>query len=320
MKEYDLVVIGGGISGMTSALVALQSNISNILIIEREVSLGGILNQCISNRYGKRLLGENLTGPEYIYSIEQKIREYDIDIKLKTEVLSVSDDKEITYVNSKEGVKKVKSKAIIVATGCREKLTGSISIPLNRYTGIYTIGNAQKIMVLEGYLPGKNPVVVANCNWALSVARRLITEGAEVSAIIIDGSHGFDINDYYKDIFNEYDVEVLKNSKIQEIFGNKRVEAINVYNEDTKETILIEVDSLILSVGYLPEVTTIKNTSIEFNPDTSVPIVNDYETSIPGIFISGNLLYGMDALNQEDTDGIDAGKAVVKYLSKIECI
>lgn len=320
MKEYDLVIIGGGISGMTSALVALENNIDNVLIIEREVSLGGILNQCISNRYGRRLLGKELTGPEYIYSIEEKIRNYNIEVKLKTEVLSVKDNKEISYVNSDEGVKTIKAKAIIVATGCREKLTGNISIPLNRYTGIYTVGNAQKIIVLEGYLPGKNPIVVANCNWALSVARRLVTEGSELSAIIIDESHGFHINEYYKEIFKEYKVDVVTNSKIEEIFGHKRVEGVKVYNFDNKETTLIKADSLILSVGYLPEVAIIKNTSIKFNNDTHVPIVDEYETSVDGIFISGNLLYGMDALNQEDTDGIDAGKAAVKYLSKIESI
>lgn len=318
MKEYDLVVIGGGISGMTSALVALENNIDNILIIEREVSLGGILNQCISNRYGKRILGENLTGPEYIFKVEEKIRKYKVDIKLKTEVLSVNDDKEITYVNTNEGVQTITAKSIIVATGCREKLTGSITVPLNRYTGIYTIGTAQKVMVLEGYLPGKYPVVLANCNWALSVARRLIIEGAHIDYIIIDSTHGFKINEYYLNIFKELNVKILENSKIIDIFGDKRVEGVKIFRKKTNDILTICCDSLILSVGYWPEVAVIENTSISFNKETSVPIVENYETSIPGIFISGNLLYGVDALNQEDTDGLDAGKAAVEYLISVK--
>lgn len=316
MKEYDIVVIGGGIAGMTSALMALREGISNILIIERESTLGGILNQCISNKYGKKVLGADFTGPEYVSIIEGEINNSNIEVKLNTEVLSIDDSREVTYVNPTEGVIRVKSKAIIVATGCREKLTGSVGVPLNRFTGIYTVGHAQKVIVLEGYLPGKNPVVLANCNWALSVARRLVIEGAEVNAVIVNSDNGFEINDYYREIFEDLNINVLTKCKVEEIFGDRRVEGIKVYSEEIDKTYSIACDSLIFSVGYLPEISVLKNTNVELCKDTLVPNLNDYQTSIPGIFACGNVIYGIDALNQEDIDGIEAGKKVAEYLKR----
>ena len=143
---YDIVVIGGGISGMTALLAPLENNINNILIIERESSLGGVLNQCISNRYGKKIIGTDVTGPELVAIVESLIKKHNIEIKLNTEVLNITDNKEIRYVNPEEGVQVIKAKSIILATGCREKFTGSIPIALNRFAGVYTIGNTQKIV------------------------------------------------------------------------------------------------------------------------------------------------------------------------------
>lgn len=317
MKEYDIVVIGGGISGMTSVLIPIINEEYSILIIEREGSLGGILNQCISNRYGKRLIGANLTGPEYVYLVETLIKKPVLEVKLNTEVLSVSDNKEIKYVNSSEGVNTIKAKAIVLATGCREKHIGSVAIPLNKYTSVYTVGSTQKIVKKEGHLPGKNPVVVANSNWALSITRRLVIEGAKVRALLIDNENGFIINDYYNEIMQELGVPVYLKSKIIDIYGEKRIEGVKIFSELQKTQSLISCDTLILSLPYLPEVSVIKDTLIEMEEDTLVPKLNEYQTSIPGIFACGNLIYGIDALKKNDIDGLEAGKAVNNYLKSL---
>lgn len=313
---YDIVVIGGGISGMTSLLAPLENNIKNILIIERENSLGGILNQCISNRYGKKIIGTDVTGPELVAIVESILKKHNVKTKLNTEVLNISDNKEIKYVNSDEGVQTIKAKSIILANGCREKFIGSISIPLNRFTGVYTIGNTQKIVNLDGHLPGKSPVIVANSNWALSIVRRLAIEGADIKAVIINDENGFKLNDYYKEIMEEMNIPVLFNSKIEEIYGEKRIEGIKIYSEDVNKRSLVACDSLIISVSYYPETDIIKNTSINIEKENFAPCINNYETSVAGIFACGNLVYGTDALKHDDIDGLKAGKAVTEYLLK----
>lgn len=313
---YDIVVIGGGISGMTSLLAPLENNIKNILIIERESSLGGILNQCISNRYGKKIIGTDVTGPELVAIVESILKKHNIKTKLNTEVLNISDNKEIKYVNSEEGVQTIKAKSIILATGCREKFTGSISIALNRFTGIYTIGNTQKIVNLDGHLPGKSPVIVANSNWALSIVRRLAIEGANIKAVIINDENGFKLNEYYKEIMEEMNILVLFNSKVEEIYGERRIEGVKIYSEDVNKRSLIACDSLIISVAYYPEIDIIKNTTIDLKKENFAPCISNYETSVDGIFACGNLVYGTNALEHDDIDGLSAGKAVTEYLLK----
>ena len=311
---YDIVVIGGGISGMTALLATLENNINNILIIERESSLGGVLNQCISNRYGKKIIGTDVTGPELVAIVESLIKKHNIEIKLNTEVLNITDNKEIRYVNPEEGVQVIKAKSIILATGCREKFTGSIPIALNRFAGVYTIGNTQKIVNLDGHLPGKSPVVLASSNWALSIVRRLAIEGANIKAVIINDENGFKLNEYYREIMEEMNILVLFNSKIEEVYGEKRIEGVKIYSEDINKRSLIACDSLIISLSYYPEIDIIKNTSIDIKKDNFAPCIKNYETSVEGIFACGNLIYGTDALKYDDIDGLNAGKVVAEYL------
>ncbi|GAA0069730.1 NAD(P)/FAD-dependent oxidoreductase [Clostridium sardiniense] len=317
MKKYDLVVIGGGISGMTATLAALQNGIKNILLIEREDEFGGILNQCIHNGFGKSYIEDEVTGPEFIEFIRLKLNKYEFDKKKKTSVLNVSNGKVVTYVNEKDGVRDVKAKAIILATGCRERYTGNVLTPTNKFTGIFTIGNAHRFINLEGVLPGKNPVIIANNKWALILARRLEIEGGKVAALIINEESGFKLTDKNKDILEGFDINILENIKLLDIDGNKRINKVKLLDKKTEEIKEITCDSLFLSVGYYPELGMVKELNIKINEDTNTPVVDNYETSEPGIFACGNIIYGKECIEMEDINGYDAGLVASNYIHKI---
>ena len=312
MKNYDIVIVGGGISGMTAALSIAKGGIRKILIIERQKMIGGLLNQCIHNGFGEKLLGSKVTGPEYTNIIENELKEYNVEIKKDTEVIRITKDKDIHYTNSKEGIVEVHANAILMATGCREKFTGNVNIPINKYTGIYTIGSAQKIINSEGYLPGKNPIVIAKSKWAAIVARRLVIEGANVKALIINEFGDFKYDKEVEDIIEGFDIPVILNASVVDIYGNDRIEGIKINNNG--EISSISCDSLIMSVNYYPETELLRNIDVEIDDNTLSPKVHDYMTNIPGIFACGNLIYGLEALIQEEIDGIEAGNRVLDYI------
>lgn len=316
MSQYDLIIIGGGISGMTAALSALESGIKKVLILDREDVLGGILNQCIHCGFGNKILKTELTGPEYVSFIKNRLATYDVDIKLNTEVLDISKDKVVTYVNSCDGVKEVTGKALILATGCREKYTGSISIATNSYTGICTVGNAHRVVNLEGYLPGREPVIVVRNKWALIVARRLYIEGAKIKGILIQENDNFRFNDENKEIIEGFNIPVYLEFKVTEIYGDERVEGVKIYSEIDKNSMIIECDSVILSVGYFPEINLLKKINVTLDKDTLAPVVEDYQTEIDGIFACGNLIYGTKALTKKDINGEEVGKKAAEFIKK----
>lgn len=312
MTNYDLIIVGGGISGMTAALSSLKKGINNILLIERESTLGGLLNQFIHNGYGKKVSKNLLTGPEYVYYVEKRIKKYNIDIKLDTEVLNVSANKEVTYVNQREGIQTVQAKAIILSTGCREKFTGSITIPVDKYLGIYTVGSAQRLINIQGILPGKNPVVVVNSKWAFEVARRLVIEGSQIEGLIIEKRDDVDLLKKYHEIIDEFDMPIIEKAEIKAVLGEDRVTGIKIkLNDDTEN--VIKCDSLILSVGYFPEIDVLENPEID--ESTKSIKVDSYKTNIDGIFACGNLIYGTKTLDiDEEIDGTELGDIIFYYL------
>lgn len=314
MKEYDLIVVGGGISGITAALSALDNGIKNILILEREEVFGGIINQCLHVGFGNELLKANLTGSEYVHFFVSKLKEKDVDIKLGATVLNINSNKVVTYVSPEDGVVKIQSKAIILAMGCREKYTGNIDIPTNKFTGIYTVGNAHRTITIEGYMPGKKPVIVANNKWGCIVAKRFIIEGAKVMALIIEETDTFSYDESIKAMLEDFDVPIVLNSKVIGSIGKERIEKVNIMNIDTEEVSSIDCDSLILSVGYFPEKDILKGLNISFNNETKGIEVTNYETSVDGIFACGNIIYGINALDEKGVNGIEAGSAASQYI------
>lgn len=316
MKEYNLIVVGGGISGITAALAALENGIKNVLILEREGILGGVINQCLHVGFGKELLKANLTGPEYINFFVNRLKEYDVDINIKlgATVLNIDSNKVVTYVSPDDGVVKIQGKAIILAMGCREKYTGNIDIPTDKFTGIYTVGNAHRTITTEGYMPGKRPVIVANSKWGCIVAKRFTIEGAKVEALIIEETEDFSYNEDIKNILEDFGIPILINTKVIGAIGKERIEKVNVMNTETEEVFSIECDSLILSVGYFPEKDILKGLNISFDEETKGIQVTNHETSVKGIFACGNIIYGVNALNEKGVNGIAAGNAASNYI------
>lgn len=317
MNEYDLIIIGGGVSGMTAALSAVKENIDNILIIEKEEILGGTLNQCIHNGFGEKILDREVTGPEYINYLEERLAESSVEVKLNSMVLEILDDNIVRYVSPKEGVVDVKGKAVILASGCREKYTGNIDIPTNSLVGIYTIGNAHRIITQEGYMPGKRPVIVVNSKWGLITARRIVIEGGKIQALLIDKWEDFKFDEEDKKIIEGFNIPVIEDCKVIKAYGEERIKCVYIKNINTNEKSKIKCDSLILSVGYFPEKDCIKNLNIKLNDYTKSVEVHNYQTSLNGLFACGNVIYGVHALKEKDINGIDAGIAASKYVKNL---
>lgn len=316
MKEYDLVIIGGGISGMTSAISALENGCKNVLILEREETYGGVLNQCI--HCGFTIEDEKLAGPEVIGMVKDKLDSYEYELKLKTTVLDVSNNKKITFINEQDGIKTIKAKAIVLATGCRERYTGSVLIPTSKFTGVFTIGNAHRIINLDGVLPGKNPVIIANSKWALILAVRTELEGGKVEALVVNNESGYKISDEDRKIIEGLNIKVIEKAKLLEVAGGRRVNSVKVLDLETLEEKSFSCDSLFLSVGYYPEVSMIEKLDIERKNGDKALEVKDYRTSVEWIFACGNLIHGDDCEEEKKLGGYIAGLKASEYLQSLQ--
>ena len=317
MLQYDLIIIGGGASGLSAGVSALQNGIKKVLILERNSDLGGNLNLFIHGGFGKYYLGKDVTGPELASELIREFKANGGEYKLDTEVLEITNNKLVTYVNPDEGIQDIKAKAIIIASGCRERFTGNINIPIHKYTGIYTLVSAHKLINLQGYLPGKEVVILGNNNWSLLLATRLIIEGAKVKAILQKSDKEF-LDSREKRFIEHMNINIIKNSRVVDLHGNERIESVDIENKEDKSITNINCDSLILTIGYFPEIAFARKANIDIDEEKNL-IVKNNETSVKGIFACGTVLTRDTDIFKSGDDGYKVGQLVSNYLKKYSC-
>ena len=317
----ELVIIGGGPAGMSAACAAYESGISDIVILEREESLGGILKQCIHNGFGLHRFGEELTGPEYAWRYEEKVRAYNIPVKLGTMVLSVSADKKVVATNSEDGIFEIEAKAIILAMGCRERPRGALLTPGTRPAGIYTAGAAQKFVNMKGLMPGKEVVILGSGDIGLIMARRMTLEGAKVKAVceLMPFSGGLARN--IEQCLNDFDIPLKLSTTITQIHGEERLTGVTVARVDENRKPIpesrefIPCDTLLLSVGLLPENELTLGIGAALDSVTGGAVVDGArQTEIPGIFACGNVLHVHDLVDFVSEEAEIAGKSAAAYI------
>ena len=320
MENKDLVIIGGGSAGLASAVSAFDNGIKDILIIERNAELGGILNQCIHPGFGLHRFNEELTGPEYAYKYIKEIQKRNISSLLNTQVLSINKDKIVTFVNA-SGVSKIKAKAIIFAAGCNERTRGQIVTPGFRPKGIYTAGLAQRYLNIEGRLVGKNVYILGSGDIGLIMARRMTLEGANVLGVseIMPYSNGLKRN--IAQCLNDFNIPLRLSNTVTNIFGKDRLEAIEISDVDENlkpikgTSQIIRCDTLLLSVGLYPFNALLKNAGCKVNPETKGSLVDqNLETSIEGIFSTGNVLHVHDLVDFVSEESERAGANAASYI------
>lgn len=322
MREHDIVIIGGGPAGLAAAVAARKEGIKDILILERDGVLGGILNQCIHNGFGLHTFKEELTGPEYAARFIDMVEAENIPYLLNTMVLDINKDKEVTIINREEGLTVIKARAIILAMGCRERPRGALNIPGYRPAGIYSAGTAQRFVNMEGKTVGKEVVILGSGDIGLIMARRMTLEGAKVKVVaeLMPYSGGLKRN--IVQCLDDYGIPLKLSHTIVDIQGKERVTGVTLAKVDenrrpipgTEET--ISCDTLLLSVGLLPENELSRSAGVDLNPVTSGPLVDDsLETSAEGIFACGNVLHVHDLVDYVSEEAAMAGVSAASFVT-----
>ena len=321
MKSYDIVIVGGGPAGLAAAASAKGHGIDSILILERDKELGGILNQCIHNGFGLHTFKEELTGPEYAGRFIEKVEELGIAYELNTMVMDISKDKVVTAMNREEGLFEIQAKAIILAMGCRERPRGALNIPGYRPAGIFPAGTAQRLVNMEGYLPGREVVILGSGDIGLIMARRMTLEGAHVKVVaeLMPYSGGLKRN--IVQCLDDYGIPLKLSHTVIDIDGKERVKGVTLAQVDEKGKPIkgteeyIPCDTLLLSVGLIPENELSRGLDIDMERVTSGPVVNEsLETSMEGVFACGNVLHVHDLVDFVSEEAAMAGKNAVKYI------
>lgn len=330
MLDYDVVVIGGGPAGLAAAIEAKKNGIDHILVIERDRELGGILQQCIHNGFGLHVFQEELTGPEYAERFITELRELGIEYKLDTMVLNITKDKNLTTINTIDGLMYIRAKAIVLAMGCRERTRGAINIPGSRSAGIFTAGTAQRFVNMEGYMVGKKVVILGSGDIGLIMARRMTLEGAEVIAVVELMPYSGGLTRNIVQCLDDFNIPLLLNHTVIDIKGKDRLKGITITQVDENRRFIvgteryIECDTLLLSVGLIPENELSKGAEVELNEVTGGPVVNEsMETSIGGIFACGNVVHVHDLVDWVTEESRRAGKSAAKYVKNqlsSECV
>ena len=325
MKEYDIVIIGGGPAGLAAAVAARDHGIESILILERDRELGGILNQCIHNGFGLHTFKEELTGPEYAARYEEQVFDRGSEYKLNTMVMDISRDKVVTAMNREEGLFEIRAKAVILAMGCRERSRGALNIPGYRPAGIFSAGTAQRLVNMEGFMPGREVVILGSGDIGLIMARRMTLEGAKVKVVaeLMPYSGGLKRN--IVQCLNDYDIPLKLSHTVIDIRGKERLTGITLAAVDEKGKPIpgteedYDCDTLLLSVGLIPENELSGSMGVEMNRVTSGPIVNEsLETSVEGVFACGNVLHVHDLVDFVSEEAAAAGKNAARYVMEGE--
>ena len=325
MRAYDIVIIGGGPAGLAAAISAKKSGGDSVLILERDKELGGILNQCIHNGFGLHTFKEELTGPEYAGRFIDQAKELNIEYKLNTMVMDISPQKVVTAMNREEGLFEIQAKAVILAMGCRERSRGALNIPGYRPAGIFSAGTAQRLVNIEGYMPGREVVILGSGDIGLIMARRMTFEGAKVKVVaeLMPYSGGLKRN--IVQCLDDYDIPLKLSHTVVDIKGKERLEGITLAQVDghgkpipgTEEE--YSCDTLLLSVGLIPENEISRGMGVDMNPVTSGPKVNEsLETNIEGVFACGNVLHVHDLVDFVSEEAGTAGRNAAEYVKQGE--
>jgi len=319
-KNIDILIVGAGPAGLAAAIKAKESGASNVLVVERDEAPGGLLHQCIHNGFGLFYFGHDMTGPEYAKYFINKAKELDIDILFESMILNITSGKKVTLCN-KDGITTLEPKAIVLAMGCRERSRESIMVPGNRPAGVMTAGTAQRFVNVEGFIPGKKVVILGSGDIGMIMARRLTLEGIEVKAVVevLPYVGGLIRNEVQ--CLHDFDIDILLKHTVSWVHGKERVEGVTISEVDEKMMPIagtekyVECDTLILSVGLIPENELSTMAGVELDPITGGPIVDEYRmTNIPGIFAGGNVVHVHDLVDNVSRESEIAGLSAAKYI------
>ncbi len=321
----DVLIIGAGPAGLAAAIAAREDGIESLLVLERESCPGGILRQCIHNGFGLHRFKEELTGPEYAQRDIDRARDLHIPIECEVTVLSVSSGRIVTCISKEKGLRQIEAGAIILAMGCRERPRGALCTPGTRCAGVYSAGTAQRFVNLEGFMPGRRVVILGSGDIGLIMARRMTLQGARVLACVEIMPYSSGLNRNIVQCLNDYNIPLYLSHTVTNIQGRERLESVTISEVDSRRKpvpgteMVLECDTLLLSVGLIPENELSMGAGVDISPATSGAVVTDtFETSVSGIFACGNVLHVHDLVDNVSNESFLAGHAAAAYVREVK--